>query len=63
MKTYGGVDKYTILDLATRCRLVVIFTPQLIYPRGEGLRYTLCGKLGGLRTCLEAMEQRKIGDL
>jgi hypothetical protein len=37
----------TILDLDTRWRWVVSFTPRLLYPRGKSPRYPLDRRLGG----------------
>jgi hypothetical protein len=36
------------LDLGTSWRLVVSFTPQLLYPRGKSRQYPLDRRLGGL---------------
>jgi hypothetical protein len=36
-----------LLDLGTRWRWVVSFTPQLLYPRGKRPRYALDRRLGG----------------
>jgi hypothetical protein len=48
-----------ILDLGTRRRLVVSFTPQSLYPRGKSLRYPLDMRLGGPHI-LDAVEKREI---
>jgi hypothetical protein len=37
----------TILNLVTRWRGVLSFTPQLLYSRGNNPRYTLDERLGG----------------
>jgi hypothetical protein len=48
MKTYGGVEVCsTFLDLSTRWRSVVSFTPRLLYPRRKSPRYPLDTRLGG----------------
>jgi hypothetical protein len=39
----------TILDIVTRWRWVVTFTPRPHYPRGESLRYPLSTRLSGLQ--------------
>jgi hypothetical protein len=36
-----------ILDLGIECRLLVIFTPWVLYPRGKSPRYPLDRRLGG----------------
>jgi hypothetical protein len=40
--------RFTVIDVATRWRLVVSFTPLPPYPRGKNLRYPLDRKLAGL---------------
>jgi hypothetical protein len=49
MKAYWGSGGITprILDLGTRWRWVVSFTPQLIYPQGKSPWYPLDRRLGG----------------
>jgi hypothetical protein len=42
----GGVAP-RILDLGTRLRWVVNFTPRLLYPQGKSPRYPLDRRLGG----------------
>jgi hypothetical protein len=51
MKTYGE-RRYstTILDLGTRWRWVVSFTPRPLYSRGKSPRYSFNRKLGGPRS-------------
>jgi hypothetical protein len=53
MKTYwrsGGITSH-ILDLSTRWRWVVSFTPWLLYPQGKNPWYPLDRKLGGPQSC------------
>jgi hypothetical protein len=49
MKTYWGKRSIAprILDLGTRWRWVVSFTPRPLYPQGKRLRYPLDMRLGG----------------
>jgi hypothetical protein len=49
MKAYwGSVDiAPRILDLGTRWRWVVSFTPRPLYPQGKSPRYPLDRRLGG----------------
>jgi hypothetical protein len=42
-RTYSS----TILELVTKWRWVVSFTPRLLYPRGKSPRYPLVRQLGG----------------
>jgi hypothetical protein len=52
MKAYwesGGIAP-RILDLDTRWRLVVSFTPHPLYPHGNSLLYPLDRRLGGLQS-------------
>jgi hypothetical protein len=50
MKTCGEWRySSTILDLGTRCRWVVNFTPRPLYPRGKRPRCPLYMRLGGLQ--------------
>jgi len=48
MKTYlgSGGTAPRIINLGTRWRCVVSFTPRPLYPRRKNPRYTLYGKLG-----------------
>jgi hypothetical protein len=49
MKTYwgsGGIAPH-ILDLGTRCRWVISFTPRPLYPQGKSPWYPLDRRLGG----------------
>jgi hypothetical protein len=52
MKTYWGNDGIAlrILDLGTRWRLVVSFTPRQLYSQRKSLRYPLDRRLGGPQT-------------
>jgi hypothetical protein len=45
----GGIDP-SILDLGTRWRWVISFTPRPLYPQGKSPRYTLDRRLGGLQS-------------
>jgi hypothetical protein len=49
MKVYWGNESIAprILDLGTRWRWVVSFTPRLLYPRGKIPGYPLDRRLGG----------------
>jgi hypothetical protein len=49
-----------ILDLGTRWRWVVSFTPPPLYPQGKSPWYPLDTRLGGPRTVLDAVVKRKI---
>jgi hypothetical protein len=61
MKIYGGVKVYllTILDLGSRWRLVVSFTPRPLYSHEKSQRYPLNWRLDGSRTSLDGAEKRK----
>jgi hypothetical protein len=49
MKVYWGSGGIAprILDLSTRWRRVISFTPRPLYPLGKNPRYSLVGRLGG----------------
>jgi hypothetical protein len=49
MKTYWGIGGVAprILDLGTRCRWVVSFTPRPLHPQGKSPLYPLHRRLGG----------------
>jgi hypothetical protein len=49
MKTYWGIGGIVprILDLGTRWRWVVSFTPRPLYPQGKSPLYPLDRRLGG----------------
>jgi hypothetical protein len=47
------------LDLETRWRWAVCFTPGPLYPRGNSPRYRLDTRLGGPQTGLDAGEKKK----
>jgi hypothetical protein len=64
MKTYwrsGGIAP-RILDLGTRWRWVVSFTPWPIYPQGKKPWYPLDRRLGGPQSRLDAAVKRQIPD-
>jgi hypothetical protein len=52
MKTYwgNGGTAARIINLGTRCRRVVSFTPRPLYPLGKELRYSLDRRLGGTQS-------------
>jgi hypothetical protein len=52
MKTYWGSEGIAprILDLDTRWRWVVSFTPHSLYPQGKSLCYQLDRRLGGTQS-------------
>jgi hypothetical protein len=50
----------TILDLGIRWRLVVSFTPLLLYPRGKSPGTLWIGGWVGPRVGLDAVEKKKI---
>jgi hypothetical protein len=62
MKTYWGNGGMAplILDLGTRWRWVVSFTPRPLYPQGKSPLYPLDRMLGGPRAVLDAVSERKI---
>jgi len=49
-----------ILDLGTRWKAVVSFTPRPLYPQGESHWYPLDRRLGGPRASLDSVVKRKI---
>jgi hypothetical protein len=44
------------INLVTRWRCVVSFTPRLLYPRGKNYRYPLDTRLGGPTVGLKAVK-------
>jgi hypothetical protein len=62
MKAYweSGSIAPSILDLGTRWRWVVSFTPRPLYPREKSLRYQLDKRLCGLQSLSERGEEEKI---
>jgi hypothetical protein len=49
MKTYGGMEgrcSSTILDLSTRLRWIMSFTPQPLYVRGKNPPVSIGEKIG-----------------
>jgi hypothetical protein len=53
---------FTFLDLGTRWRLVVSFTPRPLYPRGKIPRYPLDRRLGGPQNRSGRRREEKILD-
>jgi hypothetical protein len=61
MKTYGGWRySSTILELDTRWRWVVSFTPRLLYSRGKVPCSHCIGGWVGPKACLDVVEKTKI---
>jgi hypothetical protein len=62
MKTYGGSRCITphILDLITRWRWVVSFTPRPLYPQGKSSGTHWIGDWVGPRAVLDTVVKRKI---
>jgi hypothetical protein len=62
MKTYWGSESIAprILDLDTRWRSVVSFTPRPLYPQGKATGTHWIGGWMGPRTGLDAVANRKI---
>jgi hypothetical protein len=54
----GGIAP-RILNLGTRWRWVVGFTPRPLYPQGKSPRYPLDRRLGGTRAVLGAVDEEK----
>jgi hypothetical protein len=64
MKVYGGsgyIDSH-FLDFVTRWRLVVSFTPQLLYPQWKSPWYPLDRRLGGPQSQSGRCGEEKILD-
>jgi hypothetical protein len=55
----GGIAPH-ILDLGTRSRWVVSFTPWLFYPQRKSPWYPSYSRLGGPRASLDAVVKRKV---
>jgi hypothetical protein len=62
MKAYWGSEGIAlrILDLGTKWKFVVSFTPRPLYPQGRSPRYQFDRRLGGPRAVLDAAVKRKI---